>query len=247
MDTDEPQQLLSFLPERKSKALSAESEFTREVVSFSLGKGRADWGPLTLYALTKSGDIYALCPYLPRNASVCVLFLSFSSNSIVPRSVPSSYIHSLECFISAKQEFLSQVDPSTRRDLAIIYDYQQKYVSALLRQLPPGTVYPATSHFTSIHPPTSIKMLPIRQGPFLLQPEPRLLEGSEEEAATDIAYLSFGSDDDDEGEGSPIRHLGIVIIAYQDGRIDLLLDVDKVEARWNLKGVGWSPRTTSSR
>lgn len=174
-------------------------------------------------------------------------FLSFASNGIIPRSVPSSYIHSLECFISAKQEFLSQVDPNTRRDLAIIYDYQQKYVSALLRQLPPGTVYPATSHFTSIHPPTSIKMLPIRQGPFLLQPEPRLLEGSEEEAATDIAYLSFGSDDDDEGEGSPIKHLGIVTIAYQDGRVDLLLDVDKVEARWNLKGVGWSPGTTSGR
>jgi len=68
VDTDEPQQLLSFLPERKSKILSAESESTREVVSFTLGKGRADWGPLTLYALTKSGDIYALCPYLPRNA-----------------------------------------------------------------------------------------------------------------------------------------------------------------------------------
>jgi len=90
-------------------------------------------------------------------------------------------------------------------------------------------------------------MLPIRQGPFLLQPEPRLLEGSEEEAATDIAYLSFGSDDDDEGEGSPIKHLGIVTIAYQDGRVDLFLDVDKVEARWNLKGVGWSLETTSGR
>jgi len=92
-------------------------------------------------------------------------------------------------------------------------------------------------------------MLPIRQGPFLLQPEPRLLEGSEEEAATDIAYLSFGSDDDDdnEGEGSPIKYLGIVTIAYQDGRVDLLLDVDKVEARWNLKGVGRPPRTTSRR
>ena len=68
VDTDEPQQLLSFLPERKSKTFSAEHESAREVVSFALGKGRADWGPLTLYGLTKSGDIYALCPYLPRNA-----------------------------------------------------------------------------------------------------------------------------------------------------------------------------------
>jgi nucleoporin NUP82 len=154
-------------------------------------------------------------------------------------SVPSSYIHSLECFISAKQEFLAQGNSSSSHNLATIYDYQQKYVSALLRQLPPGTVFPATSRPVPIHSPTLIKSLPVRQGPFLLQPEPRVLEGSEGGDATDIAYLVFGADDEDdsEREGNPTEHLGIVTVAYQDGRLDLFLDVEKVEARWDVKGV----------
>jgi nucleoporin NUP82 len=89
-----------------------------------------------------------------------------------------------------------------------------------------------------MHPPTSIKSLPVRQGPFLLQPEPRLLEGSDGGNATDIAYLAFGADDDDsERSASPTEHLGIIVVAYQDGKIDLFLDVEKVEARWDVKGV----------
>ena len=66
VDTDEPQQVLSFVPERSSRSFSANSEV--EVTSFALGKGRADWGPLTVYAVMKGGDIFAMCPYLPMNA-----------------------------------------------------------------------------------------------------------------------------------------------------------------------------------
>jgi len=69
-DTEEPQQVLSFVPEPKSRSFKAEDNSEREVASFSLGKGRADWGPLTVYAVTMSGDIYSICPYLPRNAYV---------------------------------------------------------------------------------------------------------------------------------------------------------------------------------
>jgi nucleoporin NUP82 len=36
--------------------------------SFCLGQGKADWGPLTLYCLMRNGDIYAVCPYVPKNA-----------------------------------------------------------------------------------------------------------------------------------------------------------------------------------
>ena len=67
IDTEEPQQVLSFMPEKKSKSFQAEDPSEREVVSFTLGKGVADWGPLTVYALTRSGDIYAICPYMPEN------------------------------------------------------------------------------------------------------------------------------------------------------------------------------------
>ncbi|KAF8639690.1 hypothetical protein AX17_000954 [Amanita inopinata Kibby_2008] len=219
VDAEEPQQTLSFMSEKKSRSYQAEDPSEREVVSFTLGKGVADWGPLSVYALTRSGDIYAICPYMPQNASV-----------------PSSYVHSLECFISAKREFLAQ-DDSSLKHLSVLYDYQHKYVSALLKQLPPGTLFPAISRSVLMHPPTIIKSPPAKQGPFLLQPSPRMLDGSEGGDATDVTYLAFGLNQEGiEGEGEA-THLGAIMIAYQDGRVDVCLDVEKVEARWEQKQV----------
>ncbi|KAJ7638640.1 hypothetical protein FB45DRAFT_903426 [Roridomyces roridus] len=226
VDAEEPQQVLSFVPEKRSKSFMAEDASEREVASFSLGQGRADWGPLTVYAIMKSGDIYSICPYMPKNASI-----------------PSSYVHSLECFISAKQEFIAQTEErgssSTTRSLSTLYDYQHKYVTALLKQLPPGTVFPATSRSVPMHPPTTIKARPARQGPFLLQPAPRTLKDSEGGDATDIMYLAFGTDEeneDQEGEGGETEHLGVVVVVFQDGKVDICLDVEKVEARWDTGG-----------
>ncbi|KAF8631152.1 hypothetical protein AX15_002498 [Amanita polypyramis BW_CC] len=217
IDTEEPQQILSFMPEKKSTSYQAEDPSEREVVSFTLGKGVADWGPLTVYALTRSGDIYAICPYMPQNASI-----------------PSSYVHSLDCFISAKREYLSH-NASSSKDLSMLYDYQHKYVSALLKQLPPGSIIPGLSRSVLMHPPAVVKSPPVRQGPFLLQPSPRTLDGSEGGDATDITYRTFGlSQDESDGEGEPI-YLGAVLVAFQDGRVDVCLDVEKVEAKWEIK------------
>lgn len=68
VDTEEPQQTTLLVPERKGKSFAAEDDLEREVASFTFGKGKADWGPLTIYALMKSGDVYAISPYMPRNA-----------------------------------------------------------------------------------------------------------------------------------------------------------------------------------
>jgi nucleoporin NUP82 len=149
-------------------------------------------------------------------------------------SIPSSYVHALECFIAAKQEYLCQY-PSAARALTTMYDYQRKYINTLIKQLPPGTMYPAASRSVLMHPPTIMKNQPLRQGPFLLQPSPRHLVGSEGGDATDIIYLSFGNGEDDE-DGETER-LGVILIAFQDGKVDLCLDVEKVEARWELKQV----------
>ncbi|KAI1796250.1 hypothetical protein LXA43DRAFT_989000 [Ganoderma leucocontextum] len=220
-DADEPQQTLSFVPEKKKgNSFLADDGGEREAISFALGKGRADWGPLTVYAVMRSGDIYAISPYLPKNASV-----------------PSSYVHALECYVSAKQEFLSNSTTgksSSPDSLTTLYDYQRKYVNVLLKQLPPGTAWPATTCLVPMHPPTTIKNPHARQGPFLLQPAPRILEGSEGGDATDIVYMSFGDDAAEESEGETER-LGLVLVVFQDGKVDVYLDVEKVEARWENK------------
>jgi nucleoporin NUP82 len=76
MDAEEPLQVISFVPDRRrsSKTFNAIDSAEREVASFTLGKGMADWGPLTIYTLMKNGDVYAVCPYMPRNAYVTLYF-----------------------------------------------------------------------------------------------------------------------------------------------------------------------------
>ncbi|EIW82422.1 hypothetical protein CONPUDRAFT_123331 [Coniophora puteana RWD-64-598 SS2] len=216
LDPDEPQQTLSFAPQKKSRSYMAEDPVEREAISFTLGRGKADWGPLTVYTVMRSGDVYAICPYLPRNAYV-----------------PSSYIHALNCFITAKQEFLHQ-EPSISSGLTSMYDYQRKYVSALVKQIPSDVAYPSTAQSISLRPPAIIKSKPMRQGPFLLQPSPKNLDGSEGFDATDIAYLAVNNEDDDNTDGQAER-LGVVVIGHQDGRVDVCLDVEKVEAKWESK------------
>lgn len=161
-----------------------------------------------------------------------------SESDILNSLIPSSYIHALECFVYAKKEFLSQaeLEPGSSNSLSSLYNYQQRYVAALLKQLPPGTAFPAASQLVNIRPPAIIKSVPIRQGPFLLQPAPRDLEGSEAVDATDISYLTFGSKEEDENEDETVR-LGVVLVAFKDGKVDLCLDVEKVEAKWEHRGV----------
>ncbi len=81
-----------------------------------------------------------------------------------------------------------------------------------------------------------MKSPPLRQGPFLLQPAPLMLDGSEGGDATDILYLAFDKDDETDDDGETER-LGVVLVVAQDGKVDVCLDVDKVEARWENRQV----------
>jgi nucleoporin NUP82 len=82
VDAEEPLQVISFVPDRRrsSKTFNAIDSGEREVASFMLGKGMADWGPLTIYALMKNRDVYAVCPYMPKNA-----YVTFSFNTVLSK------------------------------------------------------------------------------------------------------------------------------------------------------------------
>ena len=162
------------------------------------------------------------------------------------RSVPSTYIHALQLFVEAKRDQTLQEGSPSAREFSVLYEYQHKYVTALVKQLPSGTPFPTQSQTVPIRPPTTIKHEPLRQGPFLLQPSPLAVEGSEGGDATDIIYTVLGNEEDDEYDGETEK-LGIVMIAYQDGKVDVCLDVDKVEARWEKKTVKFISSICSSQ
>ena len=50
--------------------------------------------------------------------------------------------------------------------------------------------------------------------------------------------MAFADDGEEDNEGETER-LGIVVVTYQDGKADVYLDVEKVEARWESKQVGF--------
>lgn len=75
---------------------------------------------------------------------------------------------------------------------------------------------------------------PVPQGPYLLQPAPRLLQGSLETDACDIAVIDFSppstSSVTDAG-------LSLMLIASSDGRVDVCLLVEHVEPVWSRSRV----------
>ncbi|KAF9509867.1 hypothetical protein BS47DRAFT_1348682 [Hydnum rufescens UP504] len=244
-DAEEPQQSLSFVSPRTRGQYSVEDPSTREAVSFCIGQGNTDWSPLTVFALMKSGDVWAMSPFLPSNALV-----------------PSEYVPALECFVAAKRElieagtsaFLSSHDlaPTTsiitdEDAIAITNDQQLKYVNALMKQLlKSGALESAdkatislpssTSSRVNVRPPIILKYPIARQGPFLLQPAPPELGSGDddiENPAMDIVYLTI--DEDDNGVEGDKEKLGVIGIVYQDGKVDICLDTDKVEAKWDLQ------------
>lgn len=131
-----------------------------------------------------------------------------------------------------------------------MYDLQQKYISSLVKQLPSSSSF-STNGRVKVSPPTTIRASVARQGPFLLQPAPCMIEGSEGGDATDILYIDCGRrvtssvEDEDEEVGGAAR-LGMLLVAYRDGKVDVCLDVEKVEAKWSMKTVSALLLTLSS-
>jgi len=74
----------------------------------------------------------------------------------------------------------------------------------------------------------------MRQGPFLLQPAPLDL-GIIESTASDIAYILAGDEDSDEDT----EPLGVVVIVFSDGRVDMCLDTEKIEAQFDILQTYW--------
>lgn len=149
------------------------------------------------------------------------------------------YIHALGRYIEEKVAFLAQQKNPPPKSQSTLYNYQSLYIKGLISQIPPDIVLGASSRAVPLHPPTTVQHKVLRQGPFLLQPEPRILDGAEGGDATDILYLAFGDGDDEmerNVEGATER-LGVVLVAYQDGKVDVCLDVQKTEAAWETRLV----------
>ncbi|CEL59627.1 Nucleoporin nup82 OS=Schizosaccharomyces pombe (strain 972 / ATCC 24843) GN=nup82 PE=3 SV=1 [Rhizoctonia solani AG-1 IB] len=208
-DPNEPQQTVELLSPPQNK-LKYDVSAPAEAVSFCIGRGSADWSAFTVYVLTTEGEIWATCPFLPANATP-----------------PISYIQGLEYFVNAKSARLA---PEVSAP-------QLKYVSSLKQQLKPlsSPVDDQLLPACLVHAPVSLSFPPARQGPFLLQPAPKELGDG---LASDIIYLDIEVSNDLSNSSTDVKQntdsafIPVIAIAYSDGKVDVCLDVEKIEAKW---------------
>jgi hypothetical protein len=80
--------------------------------------------------------------------------------------------------------------------------------------------------------PSYLRNQPTRQGPFLLQPAPLELDIDEDEpSASSLAYQLI-EDDASEEVDDLTPPVGVILMAYRNGKVDVCIDTSKVEASW---------------
>ena len=170
--------------------------------------------------------------------------------SPTPTFFPSSSFSSVSSTVASVEEL----------DLPTLYDHQRKYVAALCKQLPEDDTSHARNSSTglkkdssissvstvsttstksgsiaqlvTLKAPATIKLDPEPQGPFRFQPTPAPTSTPEwDEMATDIFYsCPFINEANKSGKTPPTA--GLLLVSFADGRVDVCLDLVKVEAVW---------------
>ena len=249
-DVDEPQQVVPCTPHagaasRTRSALSAEDEDAVCAVSLALGADSAgegsldasgdpaaaalppDWLLFTVFVLMRNGDVYALCPFLPKHAAVAPATIralaareAVLGDSDGAREPQRRYLAALlrQAAVAEADDSLS--DPLLEREgtPGILAASAREGTPAPAGGAGPGSEAAAARLTT---PGSS----PEPQGPFLLQPAPVELSDECASLASDLLFVRLTA---------PERGawLNLLAIAGRDGRVDLALLLEPVEPRW---------------
>ncbi|KAF9963681.1 hypothetical protein BGZ65_001260 [Modicella reniformis] len=141
-DFDEPEQAFSFAGEgQTSNTYGLDVDLA---ASFCFGSKHSLWGPLAIYCLTQSGDVYMMCPIMP---NCCVLKVS--------------ELESIREQIEGK--------PHHARTLSKSGCMEREWLAELLESVQP---HPFSDEVVIVRNPRITNAKVARQGPFLYQPAP---------------------------------------------------------------------------
>ncbi|KAJ4385029.1 Nucleoporin nup82 [Neurospora sp. IMI 360204] len=216
-----------------NKAFSPD-DFDMKVASASFASRNSNgWAPMTLWVAMAEGDVYALCPLLPRRWSP-----------------PPTLIPSLSVSVAQKIETL-EADPEATREEKLLAKQQLEWMADLDNQEPKlldGPYGEVTEVYSRPSRPGSIPRL---QGPFELAVAPEDEQDDEVElkdifvigAKRNTADLMMGEDfelyaDDDDKDS---LSMSVICLLSTSGQVKICLDIDGVEAQW------LPPRNASTR
>ncbi|KAJ2385776.1 hypothetical protein H4S02_004167, partial [Coemansia sp. RSA 2611] len=209
-DADVPEQTLSLF----------DSGFTMSrAVGFCMG-GTAGWARMTLYVLTNTGELFSLCPVVPKRCSLDRAWLEDLLEAaemdvrewVAEEYEASSYIYTPPELVAARAA-VRWLDQLLELDSAGSAD-------RMLLTLPTSLLQPAAV-----------------QGPYLFQPEPVSASGycSDSSGADSDAGQDADCDPDD---ACDVLHMetgmgvSLVAIAYCDAHVEVFADLEPVIGRW---------------
>lgn len=175
-----------------------------EPVSICFGKAGDSHSRLTLYVLSKEGDVFAVCPFVPRSFILTENDLAELFDAAV--AAEFEYRHSENSAIPVRRHYKAQLD----------------YISDLWKQAPMTITETRAPHFgaplvTSLvlsRPKTS--KTPVVQGPFSLEPYPEEFYST---TGADIESLDAG--------------LTVFCLSFQNGSTMLATDTNGVDLCWS--------------
>ena len=152
------------------------------------------------------------------------------------RSIEYGYLDVLRIRTLGEQFELGDLDVT-------LYDQQSIYVHSLIKTIPSFENPPHPNQVVPVQRPIIIKVDPVVQGPFLMQPAPdenELADGFGE-GACDLLYVSYRKSQNKAKEVSSNLEISLLLIVYQHGRVDFCVDLEKVEPVWHSNSVRRSP------
>jgi len=183
-------------------------------VSFTFGSG-TEWLSWTIFILTGDGDVYLLSPIL---STKCVL--------------PRSEITRLKTLISYRSEIAKHDESCSVATRETCLNHT-RWISDILGQITMGEFMGVTASpaFTGIETgdtvtfkrPNKVRPTPELQGPVLFQPAPVPMDDILPEA-NEIEFL--------DADG-----VGVFVITWAGGRVDVGVLMDEIEGVWAVKGV----------
>ena len=186
-----------------------------------------DWLLFTVFVLMRNGDVYALCPFLPKHAAVAPATIralaareAVLGDSGGAREPQRRYLAAL-----LRQAAAAEAD-DTLSDPLLEREGTPGILAASARE---GTPAPAGGAGAGSEAAaarlTTPGSSPEPQGPFLLQPAPVELSDECASLASDLLFVRLTA---------PERGawLNLLAIAGRDGRVDLALLLEPLEPRW---------------
>ncbi|KAJ2163104.1 hypothetical protein GGF46_000033 [Coemansia sp. RSA 552] len=223
-DVDAPEQSMSLFS--SSGAGFAMSQAT----SFCMGSPTSSgWSRATLFVLTNTGELYSLCPVLPRRCSIDQEWVEdlLEIAEMDVREWQAEEYETSECIYTPPELLDARAAAKWLRQLIGLE--KSRGSERLYLTLPPNLIQPVAA-----------------QGPYLFQPEPMPVDpaGYDSESSCSDSESNDGagpsSAEVDPDDACSVLYMespggvgvGLVAIAYCDAHIEVFVDLEPVIGKW---------------